>query len=137
MSTDRVVRLQEEKASLLQSRANRTQELVRYKQMRGWESSAASAERDIADLDRRRAQLAADLELAKNTVVRAYRSLEQEGLVSADRRHGTTVNEPPKPTRTQRQRLIAEATRRYLAELAQLDANHDEALAAIKSLAPR
>ena len=82
-------------------------------------------------------QLAADLELAKNTVVRAYRSLEQEGLVSADRRHGTTVNEPPKPTRTQRQRLIAEATRRYLAELAQLDANHDEALAAIKSLAPR
>ena len=82
-------------------------------------------------------QLAADLELAKNTVVRAYRSLEQEGLVSADRRHGTTVNEPPKPTRTQRQRLIAEATRRYLAALAQLDANHDEALAAIKSLAPR
>jgi len=82
-------------------------------------------------------QLAADLELAKNTVVRAYRSLEQEGLVSADRRHGTTVNEPPKPTRTQRQRLIAEATRRYLAELVQLDANHDEALAAIKRLAPR
>lgn len=82
-------------------------------------------------------QLAADLELAKNTVVRAYRSLEQEGLVSADRRHGTTVNEPPKPTRTQRQRLIAEATRRYLAELAQLDANHDEAFAAIKRLAPR
>jgi len=82
-------------------------------------------------------QLAADLELAKNTVVRAYRSLEQEGLVSADRRHGTTVNELPKPTRTQRQRLIAEATRRYLAELVQLDANHDEALAAIKRLAPR
>lgn len=82
-------------------------------------------------------QLAVDLELAKNTVVRAYRSLEQEGLVSADRRHGTTVNELPKPTRTQRQRLIAEATHRYLAELVQLDANHDEALAAIKRLAPR
>ena len=82
-------------------------------------------------------QLAADLELAKNTVVRAYRSLEQEGLVSADRRHGTTVNELPKPTRTQRQRLITEATHRYLAELAKLDANHDEALAAIKRLAPQ
>ncbi len=82
-------------------------------------------------------QLAADLELAKNTVVRAYRSLEQEGLVSADRRHGTTVNELPKPTRTQRQRLIAQAAHRYLAELAHLDANHDEALAAIKRLAPR
>lgn len=57
MSADQVARLQEEKASLLQRRANRTQELVRYKQMRGWESSAASAERDIADLDRRIAEV--------------------------------------------------------------------------------
>jgi GntR family transcriptional regulator len=82
-------------------------------------------------------QLAADLELAKNTVVRAYRSLEQEGLVSGDRRHGTTVNELTKPTRTQRQRLITEATERYLAELAQFDAHHDDALATIKRLAQR
>ena len=82
-------------------------------------------------------QLAADLELAKNTIVRAYRSLEREGLVTADRRHGTTVNDVPKPTRTQRQRLITEAAERYLAELIQIDANHDDALAAIKLLAPQ
>ena len=82
-------------------------------------------------------QLAADLELAKNTIVRAYRSLEREGLVTADRRHGTTVNDVPKPTRTQRQRLITEAAERYLAELVQIDANHDDALAAIKLLAPQ
>lgn len=82
-------------------------------------------------------QLAADLELAKNTIVRAYRALEREGLVTADRRHGTTVNDVPKPTRTQRQRLITEAAERYLAELIQIDANHDDALAAIKLLAPQ
>jgi DNA-binding transcriptional regulator YhcF (GntR family) len=82
-------------------------------------------------------QLAADLDLAKNTVVRAYRALEQEGLVTADRRRGTTVTQPATPPRAQRQKLITEATKRYLAELAQLAATHDDAIAAIKRLAPQ
>jgi DNA-binding transcriptional regulator YhcF (GntR family) len=38
-------------------------------------------------------QLAADLGLAANTVARAYRELEQAGLVRTAGRHGTVVTE--------------------------------------------
>ena len=38
-------------------------------------------------------QLAADLRLAVNTVARAYRELEQAGLVRTAGRHGTVVTE--------------------------------------------
>lgn len=80
-------------------------------------------------------QLAGDLGLAKNTVARAYGALEREGLVTGDRRLGTTVTPRQRPTGRQRSQLIAEATRRYLAELAQLDTTIDDAINAIRDLA--
>ena len=80
-------------------------------------------------------QLAGDLGLAKNTVARAYGALEREGLVTGDRRLGTTVTPRQQPTGRQRSQLIAEAARRYLAELAQLDTTIDDAINAIQDLA--
>lgn len=40
-------------------------------------------------------QLAGDLGLATNTVARAYRQLEGEGVVATNRRNGTVVATPP------------------------------------------
>jgi DNA-binding transcriptional regulator YhcF (GntR family) len=77
-------------------------------------------------------QLAGDLELAKNTVVRAYRALEQEGLVRGDRRLGTSVIEARRPNAAHRADLVAAATRRYLAELAQLGVGATDAIEAVR-----
>lgn len=41
-------------------------------------------------------QLAGDLGLAPNTVARAYRELEAEGVVASNGRRGTTVLTPPR-----------------------------------------
>lgn len=43
-------------------------------------------------------QLAADLDLAGGTVARAYRELEQDGVVSTRGRHGTFVEEVRQPS---------------------------------------
>ncbi|HEV7762343.1 MAG TPA: GntR family transcriptional regulator [Acidimicrobiales bacterium] len=43
-------------------------------------------------------QLAGDLGLAPGTVARAYRELEQTGLVASRGRHGTRVTEPAERT---------------------------------------
>ena len=77
-------------------------------------------------------QLAGDLGLAKNTVVRAYRALEQEGLVRGDRRLGTTVLDGSVTTARQRAALIADATKRYLAELEQLGVAGADAIEAVR-----
>lgn len=58
--------------------------------------------------------LAADLGLAANTVARAYRELESEGLVTSRVRHGTTVTgttatHPPAEVN----RILTEAARAY------------------------
>lgn len=76
-------------------------------------------------------QLATDLALAKNTVVRAYRALEHDGLVAGDRRRGTVVLERP-TTPSERSRIIAAIAHRYANDLAQIDATADEAIAALR-----
>ena len=58
--------------------------------------------------------LAADLHLAANTVARAYRELEQAGLVQTRGRHGTVITARATGTSVQAQRAAqanAEATR--------------------------
>ncbi len=76
-------------------------------------------------------QLAGDLGLAKNTVVRAYRELEQAGLVVGDGRRGTVVTARPDRT-DERATLIDEATQRYLAQLGTLEPSLDELIAALR-----
>lgn len=77
-------------------------------------------------------QLAADLALAKNTVVRAYRALERDGLVTGDRRRGTVVLERS-PMATERDRVIAAAARRYADEVSGVDATLDDAVSALRA----
>jgi DNA-binding transcriptional regulator YhcF (GntR family) len=76
-------------------------------------------------------QLAGDLGLAKNTVVRAYRELEEAGLVVGDGRRGTTVTSRPDGT-DDRASLIDEAAERFLAELAVLQPSLDELVSALR-----
>lgn len=75
-------------------------------------------------------QLAADLALAKNTVVRAYRALEDDGLVAGDRRRGTVVLDRPNGDRDRR-RIINAAARRYADDVRHTGATRDEAVAAL------
>jgi DNA-binding transcriptional regulator YhcF (GntR family) len=76
-------------------------------------------------------QFARDLGLANNTVVRAYRELEQAGLVAGKGRRGTIVTaRPNRPN--DRTDLIDEATRRWLAELSTLQPSLDELIAALR-----
>ncbi|MDX3617037.1 GntR family transcriptional regulator [Streptomyces europaeiscabiei] len=75
-------------------------------------------------------QLASDLGVANNTVVRAYRELETAGLVKSRRGSGTRVVAPPGPTDTKAK--LAEHARTYAVAARQLDATDEEVLAAIR-----
>jgi DNA-binding transcriptional regulator YhcF (GntR family) len=76
-------------------------------------------------------QLATDLGLAKNTVVRAYRALERDGLIVGDRRRGTVVLERH-TTASERDQVIAAAARRFADDLAGVDATLHEAITALR-----
>jgi GntR family transcriptional regulator len=78
-------------------------------------------------------QLAADLGLATNTVARAYRELESDGLVIGRVRHGTTVAAgrsrlPPAEVR----RRLADAARTYAVTVRQLGASAADAERAVR-----
>ena len=77
-------------------------------------------------------QLAGDLGLAPGTVARAYRELEQEGVVVTRVGRGTAIAEAPagrvEPTR---ERVLAEAAAAYAAVVRRLGATRDEAVAAL------
>jgi GntR family transcriptional regulator len=78
-------------------------------------------------------QLAADLGLAANTVARAYRELELEGLVLSRVRHGTTVVPPHRTlSRTEISRTLDDAARAYAAVVRQLGADEDAAVRAVR-----
>jgi GntR family transcriptional regulator len=73
-------------------------------------------------------QLAADLGIAANTVARAYRELEQAGLVASRVRHGTTVNHgPPALPPTEIHRRLEDAARTYATTVHQLGVGLEEA----------
>lgn len=75
-------------------------------------------------------QLASDLGLAPNTVVRSYRELEAAGLVKSRRGSGTQVIAPP--TTTGIKAKLAEHASNYAAAARQLNATDEEALAAVR-----
>lgn len=67
-------------------------------------------------------QLAAELRVNFNTVARAYRLLDEAGLISTQHGRGTYIWETPSPETLQtiRQQGLESLTRRYLAQAAQL-----------------
>ncbi|MEU0369964.1 GntR family transcriptional regulator [Streptomyces sp. NPDC006283] len=75
-------------------------------------------------------QLASDLGLANNTVVRAYRELESAGLVRTRRGSGTQVVAPASIADSQTK--LAEQARVFATTARQLNATDEEALAAIR-----
>lgn len=77
-------------------------------------------------------QLANDLGLAKNTVVRAFRELEQAGLVAGAGRRGTIVLARADGP-TDRQLLIEEAAHRFHTEISSLRPTLEEVVSAIQA----
>lgn len=81
-------------------------------------------------------QLATDLRVNFNTVARAYRMLDEAGLISTQQGRGTYIWEPPSAETLQRlrQRSLESLTRRYLAEAARLADSPDEVAEIIHAL---
>jgi len=77
-------------------------------------------------------QLAADLGLATNTVARAYRELELEGLVTSRVRHGTVVHPQRTLSRAEVDRTLADAARAYVAVVRQLGVDERTAQEAVR-----
>lgn len=67
-------------------------------------------------------QLAAELRVNFNTIARAYRLLDEAGLISTQHGRGTFIWETPAPEKMQaiRQQGLESLTRRYLSSAAQL-----------------
>jgi GntR family transcriptional regulator len=78
-------------------------------------------------------QLASDLGLAVNTVARAYRELEADGLVVSRVRHGTTVAERRQLSRSEIRDRLADAAREYALAARQLGVTVDEAQDAVRA----
>lgn len=76
--------------------------------------------------------LAEDLELAPNTVAKAYRALESEELVEGRGRHGTFVVErlPVRPAKADA--LLDDAARVFVARARQLGVSDAEARGAVR-----
>jgi DNA-binding transcriptional regulator YhcF (GntR family) len=77
-------------------------------------------------------QLAGDLGLAVNTVGRAYRELEAEGVIETRGRHGTVVTGAPATSRKERRDMIDRAAEQYLLEVQHRGGDLDEALTAVR-----
>lgn len=69
-------------------------------------------------------QIAGDLSLAPNTVARAYRELEEAGLVEGRGRRGTIVTAGPEPAPTTH---LIDAAKTYLAEATRLGLTSEDA----------
>ena len=67
-------------------------------------------------------QLASELRVNFNTVARAYRILDEAGLISTQQGRGTYILEQPSPGAADalRHEVLAGLTRRWLADLARL-----------------
>ncbi|AXE38853.1 GntR family transcriptional regulator [Acidipropionibacterium virtanenii] len=76
-------------------------------------------------------RLAADLALAPNTVARAYRELEAEGLLITRGRNGTTVAPVAAPTEENRHRA-EELTAGYVAGMRELGFGDDAILMTLR-----
>jgi DNA-binding transcriptional regulator YhcF (GntR family) len=76
-------------------------------------------------------QLAGDLGLANNTVARAYRELEIDGLVVAKGRHGTVVKGRVAMNRKQREQVVDRAAETFAREVQHHGVGLDDALEAV------
>ena len=78
-------------------------------------------------------QLATDLRVNFNTVARAYRLLDQAGLISTQHGRGTYIWEAPSPETLEklRQQNLSGLTRRYLNEASRLGASPEDIVAII------
>lgn len=76
-------------------------------------------------------QLASELRVNFNTVARAYRILDEAGLISTQQGRGTYILEQPSPdvAAALRHETLAGLTRRWLAELARLGYTPEEVAA--------
>lgn len=79
-------------------------------------------------------QLATELRVNFNTVARAYRTLDEAGLISTQQGRGTYIWETPGEIALQklRQRSVQSLTRRYLVEAARLGISPDEVAESIE-----
>jgi len=77
-------------------------------------------------------QLAGDLGLANNTVARAYRELEIDGLVEAKGRHGTVVTGTVAMNRKQRKQVVDHAAETFAREVQHHGGGLDDALEAVR-----
>jgi GntR family transcriptional regulator len=68
-------------------------------------------------------QLAADLSLATGTVARAFRELEQAGLITSRGRHGTFISDHVPAERPDCERDLLEAASAFAAQAAQAGAD--------------
>ena len=78
-------------------------------------------------------QLATDLGIAPNTVVRCYRDLETSGLVQTDGRRGTTVSGSPAIAQQQRLTALVSAAHTFAELVRASGATHAEARAALNT----
>ena len=80
-------------------------------------------------------QLAADLDLAGGTVARAYRELEQAGLIASRGRHGTTVAAAQPAPSKDRERAVIEAASTFAVQAVEAGVDPRQALdRALKAL---
>jgi len=79
-------------------------------------------------------QLAADLRVNFNTVARAYRILDDLGLISTQQGRGTYIWEPGDPGQIQvnREQVLAKLAQHFLSDAAALGFSYDEVFAAFK-----
>ena len=77
-------------------------------------------------------QLAAELDLAPNTVAKAYRALESAGLLETRGRHGTFVGERLPSSPTAIEASLAEAADRFARRARQLGVAEDAAVDAAR-----
>lgn len=79
-------------------------------------------------------QLATELRINFNTVARAYRLLDEAGLISTQHGRGTYIWEEPSPDHLERlrQKGLQGLTRRYLAEAHRQKFTPEEVLAAFQ-----
>lgn len=77
--------------------------------------------------------LATELRVNFNTVARAYRVLDEAGVISTQQGRGTFILEQPPPEASERLRSesLTALARRYLEESRRLGFNRDEALEAV------